>query len=137
MRVEVYWNLHKRMFSVRALEGPNKGRVIRHSYAVDIADARFIVQKAGRSRVLKNKRKNVHAFVRGIDVSSNRLEPRPQVPNRALHGVEHITYNPYKHDSFVIKSSSTPVSGARYCLLDTMIDKRVYPRIVAFGLTTV
>ena len=31
IRVEVYWNLHKRLFSVRALEGEHKGRVIEHA----------------------------------------------------------------------------------------------------------
>ena len=39
IRVEVYWNLHKRLFSVRALEGENKGRVIDHAYGVRLSDA--------------------------------------------------------------------------------------------------
>lgn len=28
MRVEVYWNVRRRLYSVRALEGPDRGRVV-------------------------------------------------------------------------------------------------------------
>ena len=65
IRVEVYWNLHKRLFSVRALEGENKGRVIDHAYGVRLSDATFVSQPAGRERVRREGVKNVHAFVRG------------------------------------------------------------------------
>ena len=65
MRVEVYWNLHKHLFSVRALEGEHKGRVIDHSYGVRLSNATFVSQPAGRERVRREGKKNVHAFVRG------------------------------------------------------------------------
>lgn len=41
------------------------GRVIAHVDSMRIADAKFVVRPAGRARVLKEKRKNVHAFVVG------------------------------------------------------------------------
>ena len=91
MRVEVYWNLHKRLFSVRALEGENKGRVIDHAYSVKLEQASFVVQPAGRERGLREGKKNVHAFVRG------RLAPYIEGPRRSFP----VTYNPYKYDSFV------------------------------------
>jgi hypothetical protein len=60
MRVEVYYNLHKKCFSIR-----HKGIVISHANTVKLADVTFVVRKAGRERVLREKKKNVHAFVRG------------------------------------------------------------------------
>lgn len=65
MRVEVYWNLHKNRFSVRALDGRDKGIVIAHCEYVALTDATFHVQQAGRRRVIETGRKNVHAVIRG------------------------------------------------------------------------
>jgi hypothetical protein len=65
MRVECYFNLRTHLWSVRALEGPDAGRVIGHAEKVLIRYARFVVQPAGRERVRREGVKNVHAFVRG------------------------------------------------------------------------
>ena len=47
-RVEVYRNLHKNCFSVRALTGENKGKVIDHVQEITLKDVKFAVQPAGR-----------------------------------------------------------------------------------------
>jgi len=60
MNVEIYFNLHKRVFSVR-----HKGRVIEHVKSAIVRRPKFVVQAAGRAKVLREKKKNVHAFVRG------------------------------------------------------------------------
>ena len=65
MRVFVYWNLNKDCYSVRALEGPNKGRVIAHSAAVQLADVAFPVGNAGRLQSIRGH-KCVHAGLRGL-----------------------------------------------------------------------
>ena len=90
MRVEVYRNLHKNCFSVRALSGENKGRVIDHVQSIMLKDATFAVQPAGRERVLREQRKNFHAFVRGT------ITDQP-----IQHGVP-VRYNPYLNNAFVI-----------------------------------
>ena len=59
-KVEVYWNLHKKIWSVR-----HKGRVVGHMKTVDLYNVEWVVQPAGRRRVLQEGRKNVHAFARG------------------------------------------------------------------------
>jgi hypothetical protein len=58
--VEVYWNLHKRTFSVR-----RRGRVLMHADDVVLRDARFVVQPAGWERSVRERRRRVHAYVRG------------------------------------------------------------------------
>ena len=65
MRVFVYWNLHKKLWSIKALEGPDKGRVIARSSSVILTDAHGQVSEAGRQRVLREDRKNVHAGIVG------------------------------------------------------------------------
>ena len=65
MKVFVYFNLHRKLFSVKALEGPDKGKVIGHTTYLWLKDVTFKVSEAGRQRVLREKRKNVHAGVVG------------------------------------------------------------------------
>ncbi len=96
MRVECYFNLHKHVFSVRALEGPDKGRVILHASNVLLKDVSFVVQKAGREKVLRTGQKNVHAFVRGtLVMHDNELEVQ------SFNEGEPVYYNPRTVETFV------------------------------------
>ena len=52
-RVYVYFNLHKKCFSVK-----QSGKVVSHDDCVLLKDCRFLVGDAGRERVLKEKKKN-------------------------------------------------------------------------------
>lgn len=101
LKVFCYFNLHKKTFSVKALEGEFKNRVIAHSDEVNLTDARPKVSEAGRQRVLKEKSKNVHAGMVG-KVTSLKSE------NQKI--VREITYNPYKYSSFVYKENEKKVS---------------------------
>ncbi len=115
MKVFVYFNLRKRCWSIKALEGPRKGRVIGHAKRVLLTDCTFKVSEAGRQRVLREKRKNVHAGVVGTMYSEDSFLPHdaperpglgPMEEQRILRGIEaeceRITYNPYKYTSFVV-----------------------------------
>ena len=96
MRVEVYFNLHKQVFSVRSARS---GRVILHTDKVHINQPQFVVREGGRQRVLKERKKNVHAFVRGY---ATRHDDDPESPTD-------VVYNPYKYDSFVDWKTETPI----------------------------
>ena len=65
MRVAIYFNLHKRCFSLRAEEGPLRGIVIGHATAVTLDKVTCHVGAAGQAMVRKTGVKNVHAFLRG------------------------------------------------------------------------
>ena len=108
MKVAVYFNLHKKTFSIKALEGANKGRVIIYSDDVVVENAEFKVSQAGRQRVLQEKRKNVHAYVIG-DLKSTALNATAQA---CIVG-EKITYNPYLCDTFVTVANKTAVHNAK------------------------
>lgn len=86
--VEAYWNLHRDCLSVR----PRGGRV-EHLTAVTLTNVRFAVQPAGRDKVIRERRKNVHAFVRGIVTAINDdVAPNPS-------GML-VRYNPYEAGHF-------------------------------------
>jgi hypothetical protein len=99
-KVEVYRNLHKDCFSVR-----KKGMVVGYIYddgthyrstEIYLTDVTFVVQPAGRKKVLKEQRKNVHAFVRGIVTDTGGLH-REGIIRRCI---KKVTYNPYTMETF-------------------------------------
>ena len=59
-KVDVYFNLHKKTWSVR-----QGGKVVGHTDQISIKNAQYIVSKKGNERVRREKKKNVHAYVRG------------------------------------------------------------------------
>ena len=120
MRVFCYFNLHRKCFSIKALEGVNKGRVVAHRDNVLLFNGTFKVSEAGRQRVLKEQRKNVHAGVVGY-MYDDMLAP-------ALACGDRVTYNPYKYKSFVLADSGQEATAADYVGLKS--DKSVW----AFGL---
>lgn len=83
--VKVYWNLHRECFSVQ-----QDGLVVCHADQVELRDVTFKVNQAGRQRVLKEGRKNVHAFIVG------HLDEK--FADRCWD--VKVVYNPYKYDSF-------------------------------------
>lgn len=118
MRVFVYFNLHKKCFSIKALEGAMKGKVIAHRDTVLLTECKFKVSETGRQRVLREKRKNVHAGVTGLwDEMSKRDEADFSFTSNVGRLV---TYNPYKYASFVIKATEQPVGLADLVAMKAM-----------------
>ena len=99
MRVEVYRNIPKQNWSVRSVE---TGLVIDHADIVSVSNARFVVQQAGRDKVVRTHRKNVHAMVRGEWVSTE--EAHRVICNRR------VSYNPYKANYFWDVETGLPIT---------------------------
>lgn len=98
-RVFVYFNLHKKCFSIKDI---SSGLVVAHADKVSLSHAEFKVSESGRQRVLKEKRKNVHAGVVGYFDPHNDFE-----------GVSaSATYNPYLYNSFVDRETKEPITSA-------------------------
>lgn len=124
MKVFCYFNLHKRCFSIKALEGAMKGRVVAHRDQALLFDGKFKVSEAGRQRVLKEQRKNVHAGVVGDWIDST--GDYATINAVAVNGSA-ITYNPYKYSTFVHLFGEHSIYTARLVALTTTEMKR--PRI--------
>lgn len=120
MQIRIYFNLHKRLFTIQT-KRPNGWRVSHHAEAVTISLPRFKVSEAGRQRVLRQKRKNVHAFIEGelstLDWSA------------FAEDMEGISYNPYKAGTFVNRENGQPVFSARVAV--ARLDERGIPTLSA------
>lgn len=92
MKVDVYWNLHKRLWSIR-----HKGKVIHHASALRLLNVKWVVQPAGVARVRRERRKNVHAFARGT--LPDEFTTQTEWPTH--HTGYRVTYDPYRHRSFM------------------------------------
>ena len=139
----MYWNITKGIWSVRAAEGPLKGKVVAHAREVLVQGPEFVVGEAGRLRVLRERRKNVHAFVRGevrgdLNLNAPRHEqlvlcpvPRSVVGTMLTHG-RGVTYNPYKNTTFVTRAPATQVHTAKGAFMTILSSGRA--RVDAVGL---
>ena len=120
--VDVYFNLHKRVFSLRDRK---TRRVIAHAESVELEGCEFRVSQAGRRRVLKEQRKNVHAVIRGV---VKRIDA--QHWNSHWRDAVAVVYNPYKYDSFVVERSKRPIQEARRVQLGSLLGR---PTITAWN----
>ena len=105
-KVKVYFNLHKKVLSVM-----EKGKVIAHVPEITLRDVKFKVSEAGRQRVLREQRKNVHAGLVGIVTEENFPEG------------DRVTYNPYLYDSFV--NAENPQEKIMGALFAKVVGKKI------------
>ena len=96
-RVWVYYNIHKNCLSVRLA-----GKVVAHVDEIFLSDVHYRVQPAGRARVLREGRKNVHAFV--VGKVSKPFE---------TDGFDVVYYNPYKTETF--ERNNQPITKSSKC----------------------
>jgi hypothetical protein len=103
-------NLKKPVLVYRALNRKGRvyslkqnGLVVGHSTCLMLADAEFIVSKAGQKRARETKQRNVHAYIKGkiclrgrmgLTAADGETHDKNQLP-------AHITYNPFKYDYFI------------------------------------
>lgn len=96
-RVFVYFNLHKKCYSIR---DHKTGLVVAHADSLNLYNVTWKVGQAGRKKVLETGTKNVHAGLLG-----NFTERKMIVSN----STKEATYNPFKYDSFVDRHSEQPL----------------------------
>jgi hypothetical protein len=108
-KVRVYFNLHRKKLSVQ--EKTAKGwRVWLHTNKITLENVTFKVSEAGRQRVLRERKKNVHAFVEGdlilLDETA-KIQPRMWV-----------SYNPYRDiGKFYEVVSNKSIDKAKYAVI--------------------
>lgn len=109
-RVMVYRNLHYKDEVTWSGKSVELGHVMFHLPVVLMQDCKFKVSKAGRDRVLRERKKNVHAGVVGTLAPFN-----IEVWDSAW---VKCAYNPYKGDSFIRCDTGEPVFEAKKVLID-------------------
>ena len=97
MKVKVYWNLHKRKWSIQ-----QGGLVIDHRDSLFLKKAHFTVREGGQKRVRESGHKNVHAFVCGEWDQKNYHSFKDMMLWRK------VSYNPKRDDFFMVQKFSDP-----------------------------
>jgi hypothetical protein len=105
MRIFSYRNLNRKGV-VWSVKDCKSNRVIDRAHEVYFEDVDLKVSQAGRERVIKEQRKNVHAGVKGTRLFA--------VKNNLVW--QKASYNPYKNQSFVLEDGS-PVHHAKFAKL--------------------
>ena len=91
------------------------GKLKASARQVLLADVEFRVRESGRQRMIKEQRRNVHAFAVGMLVDY--VHPSDE---RRLEGIEGrvVTYKPLESPQFFDKLTQTPVVNAELVHLD-------------------
>jgi len=118
-QVRIYYNFHKKLYSVQEKVN-GKWKVVEHTNNINLINVTFKVSEAGRQRVIKEKRKNVHAAMIG--------ERFPFIPKSFVYRDE-VSYNPYKSPYFMVKSEDKPLDKAKYVQI---VDGKVIAMIPEF-----
>jgi len=101
--VRVFKNLTRNTWSIQ-IKTPKGWRVTGHSYKVKLKNARTVVSEKVRERVIKEKKKYVHAFIEGE--WCGRWGDQNINPGALYHThTEVITYNPFKSKRFFTRKN--------------------------------
>jgi hypothetical protein len=114
MQVKVYYNLRKQCLSV--MDKATR-RVIKHVQNITLGDVKFSVSKKGVERIRRNKRKAVVAFVEGRMIECDTICVAPEL------GWHAVSFNPYKHNSFVLRDTQTKIDSSSYA---TILGREVF-----------
>ena len=109
-RVEIYRNLHNDTFSIR-----RNGKVVKHLanwQSIFLKDVKFAVQPAGREKVRREGKKNVHAFIRGTYLAPSTF-PHTTSEFKAKC-TEWVSYNPYQDDHFTATVTAPETTFTSY-----------------------
>lgn len=98
-RVKVHLNLHRGDWSVSEIR---TGTVLCNVTDITLRDVTFRVSPSMRERVIRTKRRKVHAWAYGTVTS---FDASPDVT-----GQREVSYNPYAGPTFYIRDDANPVT---------------------------
>jgi hypothetical protein len=98
--IRIYRNLNKKGIWYSVVQG---GKTVAHTSAICLKDCTFHVSETIRKRVVKNKKKEFHAYVEGHVTASvmGTTAKRNDLPVK-------VEYNPYKMKHFHGKTATDP-----------------------------
>lgn len=110
--VQVYRNLKFKDRVVYSIRDAKTRLVLGHASNLLLSGCKFVVNQKGRERVIREKKKNVHAWVEGhfgiIHAGDDKI---------FSEGTE-IYYNPYTNTHFEMLECGEPIVGANIVWID-------------------
>ena len=119
--VFVYRNLRYGCWSLRI-----KGKVMQHAHLVSMRDVTFKVSQAGRRRVVRDRKKNVHAGLQGKLIWYENYLHLDKKHSELLNfwtsddwhdSWKRISYDPYKHYDFIDSKDGSIATPKRHILM--------------------
>jgi len=145
MRVMIYYNLNRYVWSIRALEGPYKGLVIAHAKQVILSGGVPKVCESMRQRSIQQQRRSLHAGLQGELVywqadprtptvsgrTADALRQNTRWPAKAAklletattHG-QRVTYRPFKAGYFMNPETEQPIALQQWTVF--CADRKTY-----------
>ncbi len=108
--VRVFKNLKHGCYTIM-----QDGRVRASAKQVRLLDVEFRVRESGRLRMVREQRRNVHAFA--VGQLSDYVHPSESRCLEWLSG-RGVYYDPYRYAFFVDRETSVPVESARVAQFD-------------------
>ncbi len=135
MKVQVYRNLHRsgKDGAVYSVRSKATRRVIDHRQWIILTDVKCHVGQSGRERVLREKSKNVHAWIEGLlegtePVERSQIEFLEWMDIKAWkHRLVGVTYNPYKYTTFVNVEDESPLHKVDLVVITPLGVKMMVP----------
>lgn len=106
-RIRVYRNLNRPgLYSLQALTGPHKGKVLGYAPATALVNVEFKVSEKGRQNVLERQVRHVHAYAQGEFVTT--ASELPEAVSACDDNT--VTYRPFAAGHFFRRSAPhTPI----------------------------
>lgn len=99
-RVAVYKNLHKAAWSIKALDGPHKGKVVAHAEVVGLLDCAMHVGLTAQQRIAQGAPREVHAWIAG------------RLSEVTIDHPTRVVYRPHERPEFYLPSTGHGVHTA-------------------------
>lgn len=130
MKYFIYRNLNRKgvVYSIKALEGSNRGKVVAYGDTIIIKNATLKVSQAGRKRCIIQQKRNVHAGIVGEIIGINNKTNRLNNDIKTLTTIRfelknRISYNPYKNEGFMLNEKKIDAAKCVYlCALGAYVE---------------
>jgi len=119
---DLHVNLNTGGLSVLGTKKPYYGKVVKHCDTARVYNPTLRVRQGGNARAVKEKRRNVHAFVRGVADTAANVEAELKSSRYRV-----IRYNPFMHDYFFDAENEKKVIGGEIAVLKGKIMKILNP----------
>lgn len=115
-RVQVYRNVNKAGVTYSIRDAKSK-LVLGHTNAVLLSNCEFVVSEAGRQRVHREGKKNIHAWVEGTYVGPYYAGWRDDYGYESHDRTCRVEYSPWLNDHFVTYPDVKPVEACDLALI--------------------
>lgn len=112
-KIRIYRNLNNGTMSIQTKQS-SSWKVVGHVTNAIVRDVKFHIQEGGRQRVIRDKRKNVHAWGEGVLIGQFDESVVAPIAFGAALGAIALGYDPYTNATFVERGTTRAIAKCSY-----------------------